>query len=136
MILSPVPFLVFGLLAMRFAPGKPIYRITGAVFASIAALFLLIGAIVFGPEFLSLRRDYKNGKSNVVEGAIDNFQPAPNIGPTRESFSVNQTSFSYNVLDASPCFHNAPFHHGPIRSGLVVRIHYQGSCIQRIEIRH
>lgn len=130
MFLSPAPFLVFGLLAMRYAPGKrPIFRVTGAAFASFAALFLLIGAIVFVPEFFSLWRDYKNGNSTVVEGIINNFHPAPNIGPTRESFSVNQTSFSYNVLDASPCFHNAPFPHpvGNDGEGLLPRFLYSAN---------
>jgi hypothetical protein len=59
---------------------------------------------------------------------------APALGPAIESFSVSGTPFSYNALDDTPCFHNAPVHRGPIREGLNVRLHYYEGCIQRVEV--
>jgi hypothetical protein len=75
-----------------------------------------------------------SGKSVVVEGIIQNFRPAPALGPATESFSVNGIVFSYDALEDTPCFHDAPIHRGPIQEGLKVRIPYNDSCIQRIDI--
>ena len=103
--------------------------------ASLASLFLLISLVIFIPNFIKLRSAYVSGKSAIVEGAVENFRPAPTIGPARESFSVQGIIFSYNVLEDTPCFHDVPLHGGPIRGGLDVRIHYNEGCIQRVDIR-
>ena len=108
----------------------------GVFLVSIASLILLASLMVFIPNFAELRGAYVSGKSLLVEGVVQDFRPAPTIGPAEESFSVQGVLFSYNALDNTPCFHNAPFHGGPIREGLDVRIHYYGDCIQRVEVLH
>jgi len=119
-----------------FVKSRPIYRVGGIVVATLATIFLLLGATTFVPEFLQVRHIYKSGNSVVVVGIVEDFHPAPPLGPAKESFSIKQTVFSYNALDPTPCFHNAPFRHGPIRAGLMARVYYNGSCIQRVEIKH
>ncbi len=134
-VIQPLIFLAIGLLlASLFKKRKRVYFTVGVFVASIASLFLLISLVVFVPEFAELRNTYLSGKSVIVEGVVENFHPAPAIGPARESFSVEGKLFSYNALDSTPCFHNAPFHAGPLREGLDVRIHYSGGCIQRIDV--
>ena len=133
-VIQPLIFLAIGLLLTMLFKRKRLYVAVGVFAASIASLFLLISLVVFVPEFAELRSAYRSGKGVIVEGAVENFQPAPAIGPARESFSVDGKLFSYNALDDTPCFHNAPFHAGPLREGLDVRIHYYEGCIQRIDV--
>ena len=133
-IFYPLIFLASGLLLIRLLKGRKFYVIVGVLVASMASLFLLISLVIFLPSFMKQRGEYVSGKSLIVEGTVENFRPAPTIGPARESFSVHGVSFSYNALDDTPCFHNAPIHGGPIREGLDVRIHYYEGCIQRIEV--
>jgi hypothetical protein len=110
----------------------------------IGSLLVIFGILSLGlvslsdvSTFVELRRAYVNGISSVVEGPIESFHPMPSLGPASESFTVRGVNFSYNVLDSTPCFHNAPAHLGPIRQGQFVRVHYEydNGCIQRMEIR-
>ena len=133
-MLHPVPFIVIGLLLFRFCRNKQVYQVTGLVVASLASLFFLIALVVFIPSFVKLRSAYLSGRSSSVEGVVENFRPAPAVGPARESFSVSGVIFSYNPLDDTPCFHNARLHGGPIRGGMDVRIHYNEDCIQRVDV--
>jgi hypothetical protein len=86
------------------------------------------------PNFIAQRHAYRNGDSSVVEGTVEYFHPAPELGAAKEFFRVNGVNFLYNVLDSTPCFHNSPLQRGPIRQGLTVRIYYKDECIQRVDI--
>ena len=94
--------------------------------SSLASIFFIISLAVSITQFVRLRSAYVSGRSSVVEGVVEDFQSAPALGPAWESFSVRGIIFSYNALDDTPCFHNAPIHGGPIQGGLDVRIHYNG----------
>jgi|ERR1700723_1422416 hypothetical protein len=135
LLLNPVLFILIGVLLFRFGKGKEIYQATGLIVATLAAVFVLVLAISLVPNFIEIRRSYKSGNSAVVEGMVENFRTAPELGAAKESFSVRGVDFSYNALDPTTCFHNAPFRKGPIRSGIAVRIFYQDGCIQRVDIR-
>jgi hypothetical protein len=126
-------FLPIGLFFMRF-PKSRRFALWGVLIVSAASFFFLISLLAFVGDFLKLRSKYLSGKSALVEGVVEKFHPAPPIGPARESFSVRGILFSYNALDDTPCFHNAPLHHGPLREGLRVRIHFDEKCIQRIDV--
>jgi hypothetical protein len=134
-LLHPVPFVVFGLLLFRFGRGRQIYRITGLVVAVLASLIFVLAASRLVPDYINVRNTYRNGGSSVVEGVVENFRPAPVTGPAIESFSVAGVDFSFNALDLKPCFQDAPFRKGPIKTGLRVRITYRTGCIQRVEVR-
>lgn len=134
-LLHPTIFIALGLLLFRFSGGKETLRVFGAIAACFAALFFVILALVLVPEFVKQWRAYANGKSVVLEGTVEEFHPMPSLGPANESFSVQGVQFSYNVLDSTPCFHDAPPRKGPIRQGLNVRIYYTDACIQRVDVR-
>lgn len=134
-LMHPVPFIVIGVLLFRFRKGKQIYQAAGLIVAAMATLFFLLLAVSLVPNYVKLRHTYTSGNSSVAEGVIENFKPAPYLGTARESFDVQGINFSYNALNPTPCFHNAPFHKGPIRPGLAVRIYYKDGCIQRVDIR-
>jgi len=133
-VVQPFIFLIIGLLFVRLFQGEKFYFIVGILVASTASIFLLISLVIVIPDFVKLRSAYMSGKGAVVTGVVQKFQPAPAIGPARESFSINEALFSYNVLDDTPCFHNSPLHSGPIHEGLNVRIHFFEGCIQRVEV--
>jgi hypothetical protein len=132
-LLRPVPFIFAGLILFRFGRSKRVYQVTGIIVAAMAILFFFLAALVLLPEFIETRHAYRSGDSSVVQGIVENYHSAPALGPARESFSVSGVNFSYNALDATPCFHNAPFRHGPVSAGLSVRITYNNQCIQRLE---
>jgi hypothetical protein len=133
-VIQPIIFLTIGLLLIPLFRSKKYYFIVGVFVASMASLFLFISLVTFVPNFVKLRTAYVSGKSLVIEGVVQDFRPAPTVGPARESFSVDGISFAYNALEDTPCFRNAPFRGGPVREGLDVRIHYYEGCIQRIEV--
>jgi hypothetical protein len=133
-ILHPLIFVTIGLLLVLFFRQKQIYFVMGIIGIALGALFLLTLLFTFVPRFFDLRNDYMSGRTSVVEGVVKEFRAAPSIGPARESFSVQGMRFSYNALEDTPCFHNAPIHAGPLREGLDVRIHYNDLCIQRVDI--
>ena len=133
-VIQPIVFIIMGLLLIKFLRAKRYFVIVGVFVASMACLVLLTSLVIFIPNFVSLRSAYASGRSTILEGVIRDFHPAPTRGPAIESFMVGGETFSYNALDDTPCFHNAPFRKGPIQEGLDVRIHYSDGCIQRIEV--
>lgn len=126
--------LIIGLLFIKLFKNKKYFFTAGIIMTTMASIFLLISLMAFIPKYVKLRNAYVSGKSVVVEGVVQNFRPAPALGPLTESFSVNGVSFSYYAAADTPCFNNAPLHRGPIRNGLYVRIHYYEDCIQRVDV--
>jgi hypothetical protein len=135
-MLHPLIFVVIGALLVRFyrGPRKELCQIFGGAGAIFGALIFVIAALVFVPEFVERWRAYARGDSSVVEGIVEDFHPAPDLGAAKESFSVHGIPFSYNVLADTPCFHNAPPHKGPVRRGVHLRIYYKDTCIQRVDV--
>lgn len=134
-LLHPAISVAIGVSLFLFAKGKEIYQLVGGFLAIFGAFLVLIMAITLVSEYVPLRRAYTSGDSSIVEGVVEDFHPAPVLGAARESFSVGGVLFAYNALDDTPCFHDAPYRHGPIRQGLEVRIFYRDGCIQRVDVR-
>jgi hypothetical protein len=108
--LSFLPFgllLAIGCIMIRFQGGKQIRGVVGWVMSVLMSLFMLILGVNLVSEFFAARQAYARNDSSVVEGTVENFQPMPSLGSANESFSVNGTPFSYNVLDSTPCFQNS-----------------------------
>lgn len=135
LFLHPVLFILIGALLFKFGKSRTIYQAFGIIAAVYATLLFFLGAVSLVPTFVELRHAYKSGNSSVVEGVVENFHPAPDLGAADESFYVSGINFSYNALDSTPCFHNAPIHKGPIRQDVNVRIFYKSECIQRVDVR-
>jgi hypothetical protein len=131
----PIPFIFAGILLFRFGKSRQLYQTIGLIVAVLATIIFLLVAVSLVPNSIELRRAFRSGNTSIVEGVVENFHPAPLLGVADESFSVSGVSFSYNALDSTACFHNAPFRQGPIRSGLAVRIYYKDGCIQRLDVR-
>jgi len=76
----------------------------------------------------------KSGKCEVVEGKVSQFQPMPEGGHPMESFSVNSIKFSYSDFIDTNGFNNTTLRGGPMKEGILVRIHHSGNNILKLEI--
>jgi hypothetical protein len=74
----------------------------------------------------------------MVEGRIENFRPAPAEGHQDESFTVNGVRFAYSDYVITGGFNQSQSHGGPLREGLLVRIHYipLRNVIVKLEVAH
>lgn len=89
-------------------------------------------------SYWHLSRALRNGTAQVVEGRVEQFEPMPYEGHARERFAVDGVHFAYSDYNITSAFNNTSSHGGPIREGLLVRIHYVGSTdraqIVRLEV--
>lgn len=78
------------------------------------------------------------GSTQVVEGVVEQFHPMPFTGHDTEHFVVNGVRFDYSDYEVTSAFNQTSSHGGPIRAGLLVRIHYvdlaSGPRITRLEV--
>jgi hypothetical protein len=132
--LHPFAFVVIGFALFWFAKSE-LQKAFGVVIGCFAIFLSIIATLAILPEAFGERAEYLKGHSKTVEGTVENFQGAPQRGPSEESFTVSGIPFSYNALDSTACFHNAPVRRGPVRTGLIVRITYDSACIQKVELR-
>ncbi len=122
-----------GLALIRFSGGKQIRQVVGAFFIIFSLFLLFLVSMSTVSIYMKFRHAYVNGNYLVVEGRVENFRPMRTPGPETESFSVNGTTFSYNVI-SDTCFNNA-YPHRIIQPGLNVRIFYTNGCILRLDVR-
>lgn len=81
-----------------------------------------------------LASDLRNGRCEVVEGVVTQFDPMPYQGHKYESFVVAGHRFQYSDYIITGGFNRSRSHGGPIRDGLSVRIRYRGDDIAQLEI--
>jgi len=129
----PLFFVVLGAILIRFGRKSPAQAV-GFLAISAGIIFFSLKVIIALPKFITARNEYAAGKTEVVEGIVHDFQPAPASGISIESFKIGETVFTYDAYPDSPCFHNAPIHAGPLRGGQFARISYYKDCIQRVDI--
>ena len=130
---QPLVFVVIGFALFRFSKSQ-YQKAIGLIIGVFAIVFTILATTAILPKGLDQRSHYLTGPSTTVEGVVENFHGAPQLGPSRESFTVSGVLFSYNALDPTACFHNAPIHRGPMRNDLIVRITYESACIQKVEV--
>ncbi len=85
-------------------------------------------------SYLSLRGAYIDGNFEVVEGPVEDFQPMPSSGHSRESFTVAGQGFSYSDYNVTPGFNNSRSLGGPIDAEVYVRISHVNGQIVRLEV--
>jgi hypothetical protein len=75
-----------------------------------------------------------SGPDQTVEGRVEHFLARQSGDVNFEQFTVNGVLLGYGSLGLPKCFHRPAANGGPIRTGLPVRITYNGSCIVKVEI--
>lgn len=64
------------------------------------------------------------GQSQEVEGMVENFHPMPYEGHDYEHFTVGDVLFNYSDYVDTGGFNQSSSHGGPLKPGLMLRIHY------------
>ncbi len=129
-------FLAVGL-AMFFL--RPLIKSSmGRIFAIIvpvfAAFWTLSSLASTASDYFGLAADLRHGRCEVVESAVEQFDPMPYTGHQDESSVVAGHRFHYSDYEVSAGFNQSTSHRGPIHEGLQVRIHRIGNRIAKIEV--
>ncbi len=96
---------------------------------------LLTGTFVWQSyQLIHLRKVLKSGKADVVEGKVRDFHPLPTNEHGSERFCVSDKCFIY-ARSTTPGFNRPQAFGGSIREGAMVRIHFVGNSILRVEIK-
>ena len=68
---------------------------------------------------------YNRGEYQIVEGYVENFDPMPYSGHTKESFEINDIEFFYSDYNHHPGYNNTKSHGGVIKkNGQHLKIGY------------
>ncbi len=81
-------------------------------------------------------RAAQDSTTPVVVGRVENFTPAPAEGHRDETFTVAGVRFAYSDYVITGGFNQSQSHGGPLRDGLLVRIHYlpPSNTIVKLEV--
>jgi hypothetical protein len=90
--------------------------------------------VVSYSEYKQLVADYREGRTDFVEGEVVRFSPMPYEGHRNESFEINGQRFEYSDYSLSAGFNTTRSHRGPIREGIRVRIWHVGNTIVRLDV--
>ncbi|GGI82568.1 hypothetical protein [Shewanella gelidii] len=94
-----------------------------------AVLFLVLECSYYSDHH-ELLADYKNGRFQVIEGRVTDFQTDTH----KESFFVAGAFFEYEQFLIAPFFHTVSAEGGPIKEGLKVRLSHVEGKIVKLEI--
>lgn len=85
-------------------------------------------------EHRQLVADYREGRTDFVEGEVERFSPMPYEGHRNESFEIRGRRFEYSDYSLSAGFSTTRSHGGPIREGIRVKIWHVGNTIVRLDV--
>jgi hypothetical protein len=101
-------------------------RILRPLITGFAVFLSLVIAAATTLQYVGLRRALEGGNVRWVEGTVTEFIPEDVMTKRREQFVVVTPTGRYGYSYASSLgrggFNGSPFHHGPLRDGLSVRI--------------
>ncbi|MDB6149833.1 MAG: hypothetical protein JWQ44_1281 [Chthoniobacter sp.] len=129
-------FVVIGSVLFRFRHqlGHRTPEFLPYLFLGFSILWTVFALVVTAAGHSHLSAALREGRCEVVEGIVTEFQPMPTIGKGSESFIVSGKRFEYSDFVVSPGFKHSTYKGGPMREGLAVRIHYVGDDIARLEV--
>jgi hypothetical protein len=143
-------FVVLGALLWRFGGRLTLGRegrwrsprtrkIFAGFFLGFSILWTTIAATAVLGGNCAARRTLASGVAGIVDGSVQDFHPMPYTGHDTERFRVGSVWFAYSDYIVESGFNRTSSHGGPIREGLMVRIHYSGqpshATILRLEVR-
>ena len=101
---------------------REIGMLLGGLFAVFSACFTIWFVASTISDHSRAMQALQNGTALVVEGRVDNFTVS--ASGKAESFAVQGIQFGYSEFSDSVGFHNTSAYGGPMKDGLLVRIHY------------
>ena len=129
-------FVVIGSVLFRFRRELPhrTPKFFPYFFLGFALFWTVVALIGTAAGHFGLSAALREGRCEVVEGLVTQFQPMPASGKGKESFVVSGKRFEYSDFIVSPGFNHTTYRGGPMREGLSVRIHHAGDDIARLEV--
>ena len=97
-----------------------------------AILWTLTSFLSTYADYRSLRREFEEGRFQVVEGVVTQFEPETS-GHKRERFCVQEKCFEYSTWLVQAGFNRSNADGGPIRLGLPVRVSHVNGRIVKLE---
>jgi hypothetical protein len=103
-------------------------------FLGFAVVWTLIAFVATAGGYSKLASALRDGRCEVTEGIVSDFHPMPYGGHEMEWFTVGDKRFEYSDFVVTAGFNNTASYGGPMRKGIMVRIHHRGNDIARLEI--
>jgi hypothetical protein len=126
-VLIGLAFIGVGLLGWKHPIWRGQLRIHPIITISIGFV-LALGAFLFQYSNQQIyERLLLQNQAQIVEGRIENFQPMPYAGHSKETFTIQGIQFAYSDYELTPAFNTTLSHGGPLDEGLFVKIYYTNS---------
>ncbi len=109
-------------------------RFSAGGFLSIAILWTLVTFSGTYGEYRTMVAALHDGRFEVVEGRVTEFNTMPSSGRSRESFVVGGHRFAWSKDNVTSGFQNSSSLQRPILEGRNVRVSYLGNSILRLEV--
>jgi len=120
--------LAIAYVALRFAPQgtAKANRVFRRLFTGFAVFLAVVIALFTFGQYIGLRRALEHGNVRWVEGTVAEFIPHSVMTKRPEQFVVvtptGRYGYSYSSEIGRGGFNGSPFHRGPLRDGMRVRI--------------
>lgn len=138
---------VFGCMAIAAATGVYIGRdrlmtnrqketrlLLARIFVGAAVLWTTVTVYRVAAQYSELLNAVAAGEMRVRYGAVQDHKGFLSGGGIYESFCVQNYCFSYSDFIPSAGFNNMAAYGGPVRDGLIVRVHHAGNLIARLDV--
>lgn len=135
----PLLLALVGIVGLVLARQRSIARYRRWLLAAAVFVGLALSISCFAVSYLEYRRlvaDYREGRTDLVEGKVVHFSPMPYEGHRNESFEVQGRRFEYSDYSLAAGFSTTRSHGGPIHEGIRVKIWCEGNTIIRLEVEH
>jgi hypothetical protein len=110
------------------------YTVMAIFMVAFATLWTTVTVAVTVRDWWAVNFD----QAQVIEGPVEQFHPMPFNGHETEHFVVDGRRFDYSDYQVTSAFNQTSSHGGPIRAGLLVRIHFvdfgSGPAITRLDV--
>jgi hypothetical protein len=103
----------------------------GVVLSALGALLAVVMTI---GEYRLCSTPIDSSDVSVAVGPVRDFVPVPATGHGVGSFSVDNQQFEFSGMESGCSFHWAAVSGGPLREGMVVRIHSKYGRILRLDV--
>ena len=134
-VLTGIVLALIGLLLFIIIEGTS----TRAALYKWGALVFCLGSLFIGASALRGYMHYREITSpatspEIVAGVVKQLHQAGQLGSQVERFQVDSQKFSYSGSSFEPGFHQTFAQGSPLRNGMLIRVHYVGDTIVKLEL--
>lgn len=120
---------------------RPVSAEARRLAAAASAVFTVLTALLTWGDFRGARLAHTSlcqallaGRCQVLEGAVNHFDPMPYADHKQESFEVAGQRFAFSDYSTVPGYHRTYSHGSLVKEGVQVRLWHRGNDIARLEV--